>query len=153
MRMMWTIRAEMRNMGYNLIIGCGSRCIGEIPHRIAIHTSCIGNGKLTPTRHSPSPSSLLSFPPYPLISLFVVLNSTITQEYEVNSSLSISSCHDQELTPSTAYTIYSIHSVQHTLSTAYTPYCIIIRFDCLLLPSSPSSLGRTCCTQFSPFAQ
>jgi len=55
-----------------------------------------------------SPSFSWWFPPSPLISLFLVLNSTITKEHEVKSSLSISPCHNHELTPSTAYTKYSI---------------------------------------------
>jgi len=63
-------------------------------------------------------------PPYPFISFFVVLNSTITEEHKVKSSLSISPCHDQDLTASTAYTKDSIHRVQHTPSTAYTEYSI-----------------------------
>jgi len=37
-----------------------------------------------------------------------VLNSTITYEHEVKSSLSISPCHNHELTQSTTYTKYSI---------------------------------------------
>jgi hypothetical protein len=71
------------------------------------------------------------------VSLFLVHNSTIIAEHKVKSSLSISPCHDHELTPSTAYTEYSIHRVQHkpstayteysTLCTAYTAYCIIPR--------------------------
>jgi hypothetical protein len=48
------------------------------------------------------------FPSSPLISVFLVLNSTITYEHEVKSALSISPCHNHELTPSTAYTKYSI---------------------------------------------
>jgi len=56
------------------------------------------------------------------ISLFLVHNSNIITEHKVKLSLSISPCHDHELTPSTAYTEYSIHRVQHTLSTAYTQY-------------------------------
>jgi len=55
-----------------------------------------------------SPSFSWWFPPSPLISLFLVLNSTITKEHKVKSSLSISPCHNHELTPSTAYTEYSI---------------------------------------------
>jgi len=55
-----------------------------------------------------SPSFSWWFPPSPLISLFLVLNSTITYEHEVKSALSISPCHNHELTPSTAYTKYSI---------------------------------------------
>jgi len=65
------------------------------------------------------------------ITLFLVHNSTIIAEHKVDSSLSISACHDPELTPSTAlhqvqhtpsaaYTEYSIHRVQYTPSTAYT---------------------------------
>jgi len=64
-------------------------------------------------------------------SLLLVVNSTIISEYKVKSSLSISPCHDHELTPSTsihqvqhtpstAYTEYSVHQVEHTPSTAYT---------------------------------
>jgi len=49
------------------------------------------------------------------ISLFLIHNSTMIAEHKVKSSLSISPCHDHELTPSTAYTKsaqyteYSIH--------------------------------------------
>jgi len=50
------------------------------------------------------------------ISLFLVHNSNIITEHKVKSSLSISPCHDHELTQSTAYTEYSIHLVQHTPS-------------------------------------
>jgi len=42
-------------------------------------------------------------------SLFLVHNSTIIAEHKVKSSLSISPCHDHELTLSTAYTEYSTH--------------------------------------------
>jgi len=58
------------------------------------------------------------------ISLILVHNSTVIAEHIVKSSLSISPCHDHELTPSTAYTEYSIHRVQHTPSTTYTEYSI-----------------------------
>ena len=58
------------------------------------------------------------------ISLFLVHNSTIIAEHKVKSSLSISPCHDHELTPSTAYTEYIIPRVQHKPSTAYTQYSI-----------------------------
>jgi hypothetical protein len=75
---------------------------------------------------------------YPLVSsisysssspIFVILvhNTTIIAEHKVNSSLSISPCHDHELTRSTAYTEYNIHRVQHTPSTAYTEYSIHAR--------------------------
>ena len=59
-----------------------------------------------------------------MISLFLVLNSTITWKHEVKSSLCSSPCHDEQLTLSTTYTNYSIHWVQHTQSTAYTEYSI-----------------------------
>jgi len=79
--------------------------------------------------------SLTSFSSLSPISLFLVYNSTIITEYKVKSSLSISPCHDHELTPSTsihrvqhipstAYTEYSIYRVQHIPSTAYTEYSI-----------------------------
>jgi hypothetical protein len=57
-------------------------------------------------------------------SFFLLLNSTFIAEHQFKSSLSISLCHDHELTLSTAYTEYSIHRVQHTPSTAYTEYSI-----------------------------
>jgi hypothetical protein len=53
------------------------------------------------------------------ISLFLVHNFTIIAEHKVKSSLSISPCHDHELTPSTAYTEY-----QYTPSTASTQDCL-----------------------------
>jgi len=89
-----------------------------------------------------SPSFSWRFVPSPLISLFLVLNSAITLEHEVKSSLSISPCHDQDLTPTTAYIEYSIHRVLHHPNT-----------DCLPLPASLSSPGRPYCTQFSTFPQ
>jgi len=58
------------------------------------------------------------------LSLFLVQNSNIITEHKVKLSLSISPCHNHELTPSTAHTEYSIYQVQHTPSTAYTKYSI-----------------------------
>ena len=78
---------------------------------------------LSPDYSYPLVSSTSFSSPSP-IALFVVLNSTIIAEHKVKSSLSISLCHDHELTMSTAYTEYSIHRVQHTPSTAYTEYSI-----------------------------
>jgi len=78
-----------------------------------------------------------SYPPYCFHlhtpSLFLIQNSTIIAEHKVESSLSISPCHDHELTPHTAYTSYSIHLIQHTPHTAYTSYSIHPR-----LPVFPS---------------
>ena len=106
------------------LIGFRRPCIGVIPCQIGTRTCHIRDGQLTRTWNALSPSFLWWFPPSPLISLFLVLNSTITYEHEVKSSLSISPCHDQKLTPSAAYTKYSIHQVQHTPRTAYTKYSI-----------------------------
>jgi len=77
------------------------------------------------------------------VPLFLVHNSTIITEHKVKSSLSISPCHDHELTPSTAYTEYSIHRVQHTPSTAYTEYSI---HRVQHTPSTPSP--QDCLTYF-----
>jgi hypothetical protein len=77
----------------------------------------------TPDFLYPLISSTLFSPSSP-ISLFLGLNFTIIAEHKVKSSLSMSLCHDHELTLSTAYTEYSIHRVQHTPSTAYTEYSI-----------------------------
>jgi len=68
--------------------------------------------------------SSISFSSSSTISLFLAHNSTIMAEHKVKSSLSISPCHDHELTPSTAYTKYRIDRVQHTLSTACIEYSI-----------------------------
>jgi len=78
--------------------------------------------------HTPDFSYLLvsstSFSSSSSISLFLVHNCTIIAEHKAKSSLSISPCHDHQLTPSTAYTEYSIHRVQHTPSTASTQDCL-----------------------------
>jgi len=54
---------------------------------------------------------------YPFFSSPILPSS---QADKVTSSLSISSCHDQDLTPSAAYTKYSMCRVQRTPSTAST---------------------------------
>jgi len=56
-------------------------------------------------------ASTTSFSSSSPISLLLVPNSNIITEHQVKLSLSISPCHDHELTPSTAYTEYSIHRV------------------------------------------
>jgi len=84
----------------------------------ASHTPYFSYPLVSPTSFSSSSS----------ISLVLVHNSTIIAEHKVRSLLSISPCHDHELTPSTTYTKYNIHRVQHTLSTAYTEYSIHPRF-------------------------
>ena len=63
--------------------------------------------------------SFTSFSSSSPISLFLIHNSTIIAEHKVKSSLSISPCHDHELTPSTR-----IHRVQHTPSTPSTEDCL-----------------------------
>jgi len=99
-------------------IGLGRPSINEITHRIRTRTCRIRDGEMTRTWHSLSPSVSSCFAPSLLISLLLVLNSAVTQEHEVKSSLSISPCHDQVLTANTAYTEYSIHWVLHTPRTA-----------------------------------
>jgi len=97
---------EIRSM--TCLIGFRRACIGVITCRIGTRTCCIRDCQFTRTRNSLSPSFSWWFPPSPLISPFLVLNSTITSEHKVKLSLSISPCHNHELTPSTAYTKYSI---------------------------------------------
>jgi len=69
--------------------------------------------------HQPNQASRTTDFSYPLwsctsfsfsspMSLFIIHNWSIIAEHKVSSSLSISQCHDQELTPSRAYT-----EVQH----------------------------------------
>jgi len=70
--------------------------------------------------------SSISFSSSSPISLFLVHNSTIIAEHIVNSSLSIFSWHDHELTPSTAYTEYSIHRVQHPPKIVCLPFILMI---------------------------
>jgi len=77
----------------------------------------------SPDLSDPLVSSTL-FSSSSLISLFLVHNSTIIAKHKVKSSLSISLCHDHELTLSTAYTESSIHRVEYTPITAYTEYSI-----------------------------
>jgi len=103
--------------------------IGVITHQIVTFTCPIGDGQLTCTRNSLSPSSSWWFPPSPVISLYLVLNSTITWEHEVESAPSISPCHNRELKPSTAYTKYSIiprPTVSHSQPVSPLPADVIL---------------------------
>jgi len=90
----------------------------------------------TPDFSYPLTSSTLFSSSSP-ISLFLVHNSTIIAEHRTKSSLSISPCHDHELTPSTAYTeysirrvqaftVYSIHRVQHPPNIVCLPFNLMI---------------------------
>jgi hypothetical protein len=88
---------------------------------------------------------------YPLVSsIFVpifiphISFSTIIAEHKVDASLSISPCHDHELTLSTGYTENSIDQVQHTPSTAYTQDCLssLHSHDHELTPECSFSLQR-----------
>jgi len=56
--------------------------------------------------------------------LFLVLNYTVSWEYNVKSSLSICPWHHQELTPHDGFTEYSIYPVLHTSSTVFPEYSI-----------------------------
>jgi len=69
---LWDIRST------TCLIGCRRPRIGVITHRIGTCISRVGDGPLTCTRHSLSPSFSWWFPPSPLISHFLMLNSTIT---------------------------------------------------------------------------
>ena len=60
------------------------------------------------------------------ISLFLVHNSTIIAEHKVKSSLSISPCHDHELTPSKAYTEHCIQRVLHHPKIVCLPFILMI---------------------------
>jgi len=68
----WEIRVT------TCLIGLRRPRIGVFTRRIGNCTYRIGDGKLTRTRNSLSPSFSWWFPPSPLISLFLVLRSTIT---------------------------------------------------------------------------
>jgi hypothetical protein len=67
----------------------------------------------------------ISFPSSP-ICLFLVHKSTIIAEHKVKSSLSISPCHDHELTPSKAYTKHSIQRVLHYPKIVCLPFILPI---------------------------
>jgi hypothetical protein len=60
------------------------------------------------------------------ISLFLVHNSTIIAEHKVKSSLSISPCHDHELTPSKAYTEHCIQRVLRHPKIVCLPFILTI---------------------------
>jgi len=89
---------------------------------------------ITPIQGLPNPirqvvpliSHIRSYPPHRshLYPPSLSFSSTTLPEYKVKLSLSISACHDHQLTPSTASTEYSIHRVQHPPSTASTEYSI-----------------------------
>jgi len=64
----------------------------------------------TPDSSYPLVSST-SFSSSSSISPFLIHNSNIITEQKVKLTLSISPCHNHELTPSTAYTEYNIHRV------------------------------------------
>jgi len=98
-------------------ISCANQCTvpdtaGMSPDPACNHTNRKSSEPLqasrTPDFSNPLVSST-SFSSSSPISLLLVHNSTIIAEHNVKSSLSISPCHDHELTPSTAYTEYSIH--------------------------------------------
>jgi len=60
------------------------------------------------------------------ISLFHVHNSTIIREHKVKSSLSISPCHDHDLTPCKAYTEHCIKRVLHHPKIVCFPFILTI---------------------------
>jgi hypothetical protein len=127
-----TRKREMRGYGGNhheklglKIISCASQftipdTAGPSSDPACIYTDTRSSqpnpASRTPDYSDPLVSST-SFSSSSPISLFLVHNSTIIAEHKVESSLSISPCHDHELAPSLAYTESSIHRVQHTPST------------------------------------
>jgi len=109
-------------------MSCGSRCTipdiaGTTPDPMGKNSNTILSFQPNKARPHPDFSYLLvssvSFPSSSHLSF-----STINTRHKVKSSLSISQCHDYELTLCTAYTKYSIHQVQHSPSTSYTEYRI-----------------------------
>jgi len=95
---------------------------GTYSNPLCIHTdpgsSQPNQASCIPDLSYPVISSRLFASSFPM-SLFLVPNSTIIAEHKVTSSLSISPCHNHELTPST-----SIHGLHHTPSTASTLDCL-----------------------------
>ena len=91
---------------------------------------------ITPTRGLPNPikqvvpgishilSYSISFSSSSPVSLFLVHNSTIIAEHKVKSYLSISPCHDHELTPSKAYTEHCIQRVLHYPKIVCLPFIL-----------------------------
>jgi len=68
----------------------------------------------------------ISFSSSSPISLFLVHNSTIIAEHKVKSSLSISACHDHELTVSKPYTEHCIQRVLHHPKIVCLPFILMI---------------------------
>jgi len=64
--------------GTTCLIGLKRPRIGDSLRGMGTRTCCIRDRQLTRTRNTLSPSFTWWFPPSPLISLFLVLNSTIT---------------------------------------------------------------------------
>ena len=101
-----------------------------------------------PASRTPDYSYLLvsspSFSSSSPISLFLVHNCTIITEHKVKSSLSISPCHNHELTPSKAYTKHCIQRVLYTASTASSQDCrsSLHSDDCELTPECSFSFRR-----------
>jgi len=112
-------------------ISCASQC--TIPDTAGTSPDPAGNNtdsrSSKPNQASRTPDfsqplvSSISFSSSSPISLFLVHNSTIIAEHKVNPSLSISPCHDYELTLSTAYT-YDCLSSLHSHDFELTPECI-----------------------------
>ena len=113
---------------------CASQCTipdtaGMCPDPLCDYTDM---RSLQPNQASRTPDfsypilSSTSFSSSSPISLFLVHNITIIAEHQVKSSVSISLCHDQELTLSTPYTEYSMHRVQHPPKSVCLPFILMI---------------------------
>jgi hypothetical protein len=124
-------------MGTTGLIDFWRPAIDDISSRIGILICRLGDGKLTASPKSSSPSSSWRSPPSPLITLILIINSAITWVHDVKSSLCISPWHNHEITLS------SIHWVQH--------HSMI---GCLPLPASLiSPLSGLYFTQFTTCPQ
>jgi len=125
MGMRWRIRADMWHQQYNLHDLVSEDLVSVyLPTRSGVLPAISGMINWLPPEILFSLSFSWWIPHSPLITQFLVLNSTITWEYEVRSSLSITPSSQHELPLSTEYTMSSIHRVLHTLRTAYTEYWI-----------------------------
>ena len=124
--------------GMTWLIEFGIPHVGVITHRISSRTWGICTGKLTRIRNSLK--VLVSHHDFHFLlssSIFLILNCTITWEHHSKSSLTISPCHDHELTQTTPYTKYSIHS-RLTVSPSFPQ----LRVDPWMLLQLPACLPR-----------
>ena len=88
------------------LIGLGRLPINIITRRIGTRTCHIWDGKLTRLQNSLKSQCLMIISPF---STHYSLSRPELYRHEVESSLTISLCHDQDSTPNTAHNEYSLH--------------------------------------------